>query len=158
MKCCLIRLPIFLTARSMASKGKSDSSQVKESTDSSTTLEDDDSKGMVKLACLHELMYHYYFYIYHVWHHPSRFHIHKNTDNTFVFGVFPYTSIYYCHYDTIVVTFISCCCYYNLLLLIVVEQFFLLLLSSSLLCLFLYSLFTYTFTCVQRAQSEENFD
>lgn len=29
----------------MASKGKSDGSQVKESTDSSTTLEDDDSKG-----------------------------------------------------------------------------------------------------------------
>jgi hypothetical protein len=35
-----------VVARSIASnKGKSDGSQVKESTDSSTTLEDDDSKG-----------------------------------------------------------------------------------------------------------------
>ena len=34
-----------LAARSIASKTKSDGSQVKESTDSSTTIEDEDAKG-----------------------------------------------------------------------------------------------------------------
>ena len=36
--------PLF-AARSMASKTKSDGSGVKESTDSSTTIEDEDAKG-----------------------------------------------------------------------------------------------------------------
>ena len=47
-----VRMSINISARSIASKGKSDGSQVKESTDSSTTLEDDDSKG--KTIEMHE--------------------------------------------------------------------------------------------------------
>ena len=38
-------LLFFVAARSIASKTKSDGSQVKESTDSSTTIEDEDAKG-----------------------------------------------------------------------------------------------------------------
>ena len=36
---------LLFAARSIASKTKSDGSQVKESTDSSTTIEDEDAKG-----------------------------------------------------------------------------------------------------------------
>ena len=41
----IIMALFFFAARSIASKTKSDGSQVKESTDSSTTIEDEDAKG-----------------------------------------------------------------------------------------------------------------